>query len=122
LYPVVLVEPWLFSYELGNGEHRPVTNLNRGYDRQVMLLHVGPSIQHFGYLGAATGGQPFGGIDTAGVVPQVLKTLAKQVLQYTHVAGYYPEGSDRPKPHEAQVILLNKNVGQLTGGSRIMVH
>jgi hypothetical protein len=46
---------------------------------------------------------------------------AKDVLQYTYVAGYYPEPSDKETRHEVEVILLNKDKGQLSGGKRVVV-
>jgi VWFA-related protein len=80
---------------------------------------LGPT---FAELGPKTGGQGFLRPAADAVLPNVLKFLAKDVLQYTYVAGYYPDSSDKGTPHEAQVVLLKANKGRLSGGTRIVVH
>ena len=76
----------------------------------------------FQALGPATGGKSFISTATDSVLPNILKSLAREVLPYTYAAGYYPAASDKGKRHEAQVVLLNKNKGELTGGNRTVVH
>jgi len=84
--------------------------------------NIVPSIEHYEHLAEETGGRVFDRIESDMTLPVILKTLAKQVLAYTHVAGYYTDTSDKPRLHEAQVVLRNPNMGKLTGGSRIVVH
>jgi tetratricopeptide (TPR) repeat protein len=76
----------------------------------------------FAKLGPETGGQGFLRPASDFVIPYLLKFLAKDVIQYTYVAGYSPDSSDKGTPHEAQVVLLNESIGQLSGGKRIVVH
>jgi tetratricopeptide (TPR) repeat protein len=86
-------------------------------------MYVSPaSIGGFEGLGRTTGGRSFIATATGSVLPNILKSLAKQVLPYTYVAGYYPGTTDSGKRHEAQVMLKNKNKGDLKGGSRTVVH
>jgi VWFA-related protein len=86
-------------------------------------LHGGAALgRTFAELGSKTGGQSFMRPAADAVVPYLLKFLAKDVLQYTYVAGYYPDSSDKGTPHEAQVVLLKANEGRLNGGTRIVVH
>ena len=95
LYPVTLVAPGL-----GGGQSNP----------------------RFAELGPMTGGRDFLTPAADSVLPYLLKFLAKDVLQYTYVAGYYPDSSDKGTRHEAEVVLLKANEGRLNGGKRIVVH
>jgi VWFA-related protein len=76
----------------------------------------------FDGLGRATGGRSFIAPATNSVLPNILKSLAKQVLPYTYVAGYYPNTTDAGKRHQAEVKLKTKNKGDLKGGIRTIVH
>jgi VWFA-related protein len=109
--------------ELGVGVY-PVLLVNSYYASatQYMVAHGNPSIQHYTDLAEKTGGRRFVQIPTASALPSILKALSKEVLAYTHVAGYYTDASQKPKQHEAKVLLRNQGIGQLTGGSRIVVH
>ncbi len=89
---------------------------------KFLMLNVEPSIQHYVALAEKTGGRSFLRNQTDSVIPTILKTLAKEVLANTYVAGYYTKTSEKPKEHEAKVLLRNQGIGQLTGGSRIVVH
>ena len=94
----------------------------------VTLQPPGPPTRYlstnprFAELGPLTGGRDFLTPSADSVLPYLLKFLAKDVLQYTYVAGYYPDSSDKGTPHEAQVVLLKANTGRLNGGKRIVVH
>ena len=83
---------------------------------------VGPSLRSFAGLGAATAGRAFLHIGPATAVQQVLTLMAEDVLPNTYVTGYYPASPGEDKPHEVQVVLRDKSKGELTGGSRIVVH
>jgi hypothetical protein len=83
---------------------------------------VTSSIGYFQALGQDTGGKSYVHPATDSVVPEVLKSIAKQVLPYTYVAGYYPTSTGQNKRHEVQVVLRDKNKGELSGGNRIVVH
>jgi hypothetical protein len=83
---------------------------------------VGPSLRSFEGLGAATAGRAFLGMKPATALHEVLKLLADDVLPNTYVTGYSPPSPGRNKPHEVQVVLRDRNKGELTGGSRIVVH
>jgi VWFA-related protein len=116
LYPVLLEFPTGNPVLAGMPAGTPVNT-------RYMLDHASPSMQHFSDLGPETGGQRFTRIGaTDSVLPDILKSLAQQVLRYTYVAGYYPDPSDKGKRHEAQVVLLNRNKGALSGGGRIVDH
>jgi tetratricopeptide (TPR) repeat protein len=80
------------------------------------------SVARFQELARQTGGRASIHTATDSVMPEVLKTIAKQVLPYTYAAGYYPSSNDQNKRHEVQVVLRNKSKGDLTGGSRIVIH
>ena len=73
-------------------------------------------------MGPMTGGRDFLTPWADSVLPYLLKFLAKDVLQYPYVAGYYPDSSDKGTRHEVQVVLLKANKGRLSGGTRIVVH
>jgi VWFA-related protein len=79
------------------------------------------SVQSFIGLAAATGGQALTLAAGDSSLPESLKSLAA-LLPYTYVAGYYPATSGGNKAHEAQVFLLNKSKGELSGGSRVVTH
>jgi len=103
----------------------PVVLVNSYYANaspRYMLLEGNPSIQHYINLAETTGGRSFIRNQTDSVIPDILKTLAKEVLANTYVAGYYTTTSEKPKEHEAKVLLRNQGIGQLTGGSRIVVY
>ena len=87
-----------------------------------MTVDGGESIGVFRGLGPATGGRAYLHTATDSVLPNVLKLLAKEVLPYAYVAGYYPSPAEKAKRHDVQVVLLNKEKGELNGGSRVVLH
>ena len=106
LYPVLLDTP------------DAVESPRSGY----VVDSVGPSLRSFAGLGAATAGRAFLHIKPATALHEVLKFLSDDVLPNTYVAGYYPASPGQDKPHEVQVVLRDRSKGELTGGSRIVVH
>ena len=91
----------------------------------VARVHVSeniPSIGDYERLAEQTGGRSFAGVQSDMTLQLILRMLAKEVLAYTHIAGYYPNASEKPKSHDAEVVLLNPSAGQLNGGRRTVVH
>jgi len=72
-------------------------------------------------LAPATGGRTLGGLMNTDVLPTILKSLATQI-RGSYVAGYYPEQSASSRPHQVEIVLLDKKRGQLFGGTRTVVH
>ncbi len=101
----------------------PVLLVNSYYDAYPgFLAEGGRSLLDYSKLAEQTGGQSFVRPMNDLVLPVILRALAKDVLAHTHVAGYYTNKSDKPKRHEAQVVLRRPDMGQLKGGSRVVVH
>ncbi len=58
------------------------------------VLNAAESVGVFQALGPGTGGKTYLHTATDSMLPNILKSLAKEVLPYTYVAGYYPSTSD----------------------------
>ena len=81
-----------------------------------------PSLLKFQDLGGLTGGRLFNRVESDGVVHGVLGMLAKDVLQYDYVAGYYPTSSGDNRRHNVEVTLNDKRTGDVIGGARLVTH
>jgi hypothetical protein len=56
------------------------------------------------------------------VMRSMLGSIVQQV-RFEYVAGYVPEVSGKPeRGYKAQVKLLTKDKGRLSGGSRTVIH
>jgi hypothetical protein len=76
----------------------------------------------FESLGPQTGGRAFRGrLSLDDTFPELLKWIATGIRS-AYVAGYYPSTTGGIERHKVQVVLSSKDRGQLTGGSRTVVH
>jgi hypothetical protein len=100
IYPVLVQQPMMQQYATLSSAH---------------------SMGAFEQLGPATGGRAFIHTASASVVPNILRSLAKEVLPFLYVAGYYPDSTGKNKRREAKVLLRNPDRGTISGGARIVV-
>lgn len=79
------------------------------------------SIHDFLSLASATGGRTFQGFMGTDVLPNILKSLAREIRS-DYIAGFYVPSSGDQKRHHIEVVLRSKDRGRLYGGSRTLVH
>jgi hypothetical protein len=79
------------------------------------------SVQKFIDLAERTGGHEYRGPMNDEIVPSILKSMALEI-QSSYVAGYYPQASDSKSKHVVQVGLRNHERGEISGGTRILIH
>ena len=108
LYPVILAKS-------------AAVDSRTGVSTPTLTQNVVQSVGAFLGLAPATGGRTLGGLMNTDVLPTILKSLATQI-RGSYVAGYYPEQSASSRPHQVEIVLLDKKRGQLFGGTRTVVH
>jgi hypothetical protein len=76
----------------------------------------------FAGLGASTGGQAFQDAISAEVLPNILRSIGRQI-RFEYVVGYYyPAGSASGKRHRVTVTWSGRGRGEILGGTRTVVY
>jgi VWFA-related protein len=76
----------------------------------------------FAGLGKSTGGQGFEAAISTEVLPEILRSIGRQI-RFEYVAGYYhPAGSGSGKRRRVTVTWSGKGRGEILGGTRVVVY
>jgi hypothetical protein len=80
-------------------------------------------IMDYASLGELTGGRSFDPpMYNMNILRSILGTMAATVL-FEYVVGFRPDASDgQPRKHKLSVKLQSKELGKVTGGTRVVVH
>jgi VWFA-related protein len=121
VYPVLLRSPFGLQASDSNATtsasaRGPNTMTEYSPDQSILR-----SIGDFKNLGSATGGQSSEALSNTNFLPAVLKSISK-LIEDDYVAGFNPASTGGRKRHKVQVVLRNKNLGRIIGGSINVVH
>jgi VWFA-related protein len=93
----------------------PMPTYGAALDREL-------STNLFAGLGRLTGGQAFASAPSTEVLPNILRSLGREI-RYEYVVGYYyPAGSGSGKRRRVTVSWSGKGRGEIMGGTRMIVY
>jgi len=118
LYPVTLESE---SMESLPSSALPQTSTIVGANDHV-ALDKAASRDRFAQLGKLTGGQAFEGTVSAEVLPNILRSLGRQIRMEYVVGYYYPAGSGSGKRRQVTVTWSGPARGDIVGGTRTVVY
>ncbi len=78
------------------------------------------SAQQYQKLAERTGGRGFARVSNQGAVEAVLREVAGS-LRGLYVASYRPEAGETEREREVRIVLKDKRLGRISGGTRLVV-